>query len=479
MNKKRTLIITISCICLLVVAVGCLFFFEFFFKINGRSTEIVRVNSVYREKGANVYHRGKKYKAESATNINTSKVGEYKVTYFAKDRKHYKNKKVIVIDDIKPSIVLENKTVDLEYGKEYEDEGFIAIDNYDGVITDKVEMVKHIDNQLGNYTVEYLVSDSSGNAAKYVRNVVVKDTTPPEIKLNRKNNSFVILGGEFNKDDFTAIDNYDGDITDKVIVSGEVDTNKEGLYEVTYTVSDSNGNENVLKTTVNVQPKATSGIPVLMYHWFYDDTSGEQAGERNAHNYIAKTNYEKQLKYLKDSNFYFPDWQELIDFIDGKIDLPKKSVILTDDDCVESFFRVALPLNVQYEVPVTSFCITKKNTWQSFVDTPFLDFESHTENMHERACKGVIDGKVMCSKYEDVYNDIKISIEKLNGNSYAFAYPFGHYNDNTIKALKENNVQLAFTINDGRVKKSANKYKLPRVRISKGTSLSSYKKLVG
>ena len=35
-----------------------------------------------------------------------------------------------------------------------------------------------------------------------------------------------------------------------------------------------------------------------------------------------------------------------------------------------------------------------------------------------------------------------------------------------------------FTINSGRVKRGANKYKLPRVRISKGTSISQYQKLV-
>ena len=475
--KKKVLIITIVCVSLLVVALSCLFFFEHFFKLNGKSTEVVRVNSVYKEDGAKIYYRGKKYNAEVEGEVNTSKVGEYNVTYSTKDKKHHKKRKVVVIDDVKPNLVLSNETVDLEYGSEYQDEGFAAIDNYDGDLTSKVEVVNHVDKDLGNYYVEYTVSDSSGNTAKKIRNVIVKDTTKPEIKLNRKVNSYVIQGGEFNPKDFTAVDNYDGDVTDKVVVSGEVDTSKEGLYEVTYTVSDSNGNEEVLKTTVNVQPKA-SNVPVLMYHWFYDDVAGEKAGERNTHNFISKTNYESQLKYLKESNFYFPDWQELIDFIDGKIDLPKKSVILTDDDCVESFFRVAVPLNVQYDIPITSFCITKKDTWQSSVGIPVLDFESHTENMHERSCKGKWDGKVMCSKYDDIYNDIKVSVEKVC-NKYAFAYPFGHYNDDTIKALKENGIQLAFTINDGRVKRKANKYKLPRVRISKGTSLSSYKKLVG
>ena len=83
----------------------------------------------------------------------------------------------------------------------------------------------------------------------------------------------------------------------------------------------------------------------------------------------------------------------------------------------------------------------------------------------------------MCTQYEDIFNDIKTSIEKV-GNTYSFAYPFGHYNDDTIEALKANGIKLAFTINNGKVKRKANKYKLPRVRISKDTSINKYKELL-
>ena len=212
--KKKILIITISCVSLLVVALGCLFFFEYVFRVYGKSTEVVRVNSVYKDKGAKVYHRWKKYNAEVEGEVNTSKVGEYSLTYSSKDRKHHRKRKVIVIDDIEPNIVLSNETVDLEYGHEYEDIGYVAIDNYDGDITDQVKVISNIDSQLGKYTVEYLVSDSSGNTAKKVRNVIVKDTTKPEIKINRKKHSYVILGGEFNPNDYTAIDNLNTNLSE-------------------------------------------------------------------------------------------------------------------------------------------------------------------------------------------------------------------------------------------------------------------------
>lgn len=47
-------------------------------------------------------------------------------------------------------------------------------------------------------------------------------------------------------------------------------------------------------------------------------------------------------------------------FIDKKIELPKKSVILTIDDGNETFFALAVPIIEKYQVPVTSFVITSE-----------------------------------------------------------------------------------------------------------------------
>ena len=50
--------------------------------------------------------------------------------------------------------------------------------------------------------------------------------------------------------------------------------------------------------------------------------------------------------------------------------------------------------------------------------------------------------------------------------------------EDSIKALKDSGIKLAFTINSGRVRKGNNKYLLPRVRISKGTTINQFKNLV-
>lgn len=330
-------------------------------------------------------------------------------------------------------------------------------------------------SKLGEYEVTLESHEKYAINTKKKVKVYVVDDEKPIITL--KDNDIVIdYKEDYMEPGYTAKDNYDGDITDKVTTIGSVNTKKVGLYKVTYKVSDSSNNETILETTINVQKKNTKGIPVMMYHWFYDDTKGEDITKKpNNHNYISKTNFEKQIKYLVDNNYYFVTWDELNDYIDKKIDLPEKSIILTDDDGVKSFYEIAYPITLKYNVPITSFVITNKVVWKNYLNKDYLDMQSHTDSMHVRSCtKGKWDGKAMCESYKNIYNDLMTTKDKLKDNPTIFAYPFGHYSDDFIKALKDSGFKMAFTINSGRVKKGANKYKLPRVRVSRGTTLNQF-----
>ncbi|MEG2739728.1 immunoglobulin-like domain-containing protein, partial [Clostridium sp.] len=53
----------------------------------------------------------------------------------------------------------------------------------------------------------------------------------------------------------TAEDTEDGNITKDIKVIGEVNTNKPGKYEITYEVTDSDGNKTMVKRIVTVNPK--------------------------------------------------------------------------------------------------------------------------------------------------------------------------------------------------------------------------------
>ena len=77
-----------------------------------------------------------------------------------------------------------------------------------------------------------------------------KDVTAPELRLNGDAEITMAVGTEFVDPGYTATDDYDGDVTSKVVVSGTVNNAKAGTYELTYTVSDTAGNTTSKKRTV-------------------------------------------------------------------------------------------------------------------------------------------------------------------------------------------------------------------------------------
>ena len=333
--------------------------------------------------------------------------------------------------------------------------------------------------KVGEYKINYNISSVIlKNMATKTRIVKVIDNINPEIKL-KGNNVKIYVGEKYNEPGYSASDNYDGEITKDVKVTNNIDTAKVGKYEVVYSVIDSSGNKHEIKRTVEVEKKPVvtysysggggSGLPVLMYHFFYDASKG-QKGQDN--NWMEISDFENQMKYLSDNGYYFPSWDEVADFVDGKISLPKKSIVITADDAHNSFFELAVPVINKYNVKATSFVITRWTGERvlSKYRGGNVQFETHTHNMHQGGCSG---GLIKCISYEEGMADLKQSIE-IVGSKKAIAYPFGDYNDHAIKMLKDTGIKLAFTTAYGKVYKGMDKLKLPRVRMNKGTSLNGF-----
>ena len=80
------------------------------------------------------------------------------------------------------------------------------------------------------------------------------DTTVPVITLLGSDPVTVEVGVAYTDAGATATDNYDGDLTTSIVVSGSVDVNTVGSYTLSYDVTDSSGNEaTTLTRTVNVE----------------------------------------------------------------------------------------------------------------------------------------------------------------------------------------------------------------------------------
>ena len=209
------------------------------------------------------------------------------------------------------------------------------------------------------------------------------------------------------------------------------------------------------------------GLPVLMYHFFYDKNKTEGKDE----NWIEISDFEEQMKYLADNNFYFPTWKEVENYIDGKTELPEKSVVVTVDDGDPSFFELAVPIIQKYNIQATSFVIAYWYGDRAENKEKNISYQSHSYDMHKGGSNG--KGVMLSWEYDKIIEDLKLSQETL-GDANIFCYPFGQYNELDVKALKDTGFKLAFTTQGGRVKKGASKFELPRVRVSKSTSIKAF-----
>ena len=385
--------------------------------------------------------------------------------------------KTISENTAKPEIhLIGAEEISLNLGETYEEQGAEAKLNEDKLTP---EIMGEVDTNIpGEYIIKYTVANKKGkNETTVKRRVLVKDNIAPTIELKGEDTIKLFVGDKYEEKGASANDNIDGDLTSNIEIIGSVDTSKPENYEIEYKIKDSAGNQATAKRKVIVSEKkkiattsSKSGLPVLMYHFFYD--KNVSSGKDN--NYMEISDFEDQIKYLTDNNFYFPTWQEVEDYIDGKINLPSKSVVITVDDGDDSFFELAVPIIQKYNAKATSFVITSWYGYRANNKQANISYQSHSDCMHEGA-----NGKgVMLSwSYDKILEDVKQSSQTLGGST-VFCYPFGHYNDLDKRVLKDAGYRLAFTTECGRVYKGSDKFALPRVRMSKGVSLSTFASMV-
>ena len=153
---------------------------------------------------------------------------------------------------------------------------------------------------------------------------------------------------------------------------------------------------------------ARRGLSVLMYHNVYDPLD-PPAGQTINDNYITTDTLEEELKYLTDEGYSFPDWEEVRRYIDGEIDLPEKSVVLTFDDGTDGFKKNGIPLLKKYNVPATAFIIVSRNgdKWVADRDKyPDVDLESHSYDMHKAGGRIGHGGIMTALTYDQVLSDL-------------------------------------------------------------------------
>ncbi len=106
--------------------------------------------------------------------------------------------------------------------------------------------------KLGSYLLKYTAANGGRVTTDY-RLVHVVDTEVPSIRLNGAEYYTMSVGQPYAELGCVATDNYDGDVSDRVQVTGKVDLQTPGEYLLTYTVTDSYDNTASITRTVCVE----------------------------------------------------------------------------------------------------------------------------------------------------------------------------------------------------------------------------------
>lgn len=141
----------------------------------------------------------------------------------------------------------------INVGDRYEDYFTATFRGYD--VTRDVKIISNVyDTKLGTYQLTFTYLDGRKEYA-VTKNIEIKDLVPPVILLRGGDEDFVKVGSNYIEKGYTANDNYDSNLSDKVVISGNVNTNVSGTYELVYSVTDSNNNKASKKRIVHVMEK--------------------------------------------------------------------------------------------------------------------------------------------------------------------------------------------------------------------------------
>ncbi|MBC2190607.1 LPXTG cell wall anchor domain-containing protein [Listeria booriae] len=191
----------------------------------------------------------------TANDVDTSQEGTYHVTYSVTDSDENTTTKqitVTVTSNDAPTIEAPDHT--LKKGTEFDPMSEVsATDKEDGDVTKEIKITANdVDtSQEGTYHVTYSVTDSDENTTTKEITVTVTSNDAPTItatdKTLKRGDTFDALA------EVSAADKEDGDLTNAIkITANNVNTNKEGIYQITYSVTDSDDNTTTKDVTVIV-----------------------------------------------------------------------------------------------------------------------------------------------------------------------------------------------------------------------------------
>ncbi|MCJ8306757.1 MAG: DUF5011 domain-containing protein [Nitrosopumilus sp.] len=148
---------------------------------------------------------------------------------------------------------------------------------------------------LGVTIINWTATDSSGNTATDYQTITLQDTTPPVLTLNGESLITIPYNSEYIDARATATDLVDGNLTESIVITTQVDTKIPNTYTITYDVVDSYGNQAISISRI----VTVSSIPIDDINDARVDYSASTLTVTEGESLIIKLQYDAPLQNNK------------------------------------------------------------------------------------------------------------------------------------------------------------------------------------
>lgn len=218
-------------------------------------------------------------------------------------------------------------------------------------------------------------------------------------------------------------------------------------------------------------PREETVVRVLLYHSI---GRGAQRPGTKPHELLA------QLDLAQELGIEVVRLSQLLDFLDGNLELPRHVAVITIDDGERNGFLLAYPILKQRGLPFTLGLATEAieshgtrgtMTWEDvreMVDSGLCELASHS--VSHRFMTALSDQEIRAE-----LDDSRATIEARTGHRpEAFFYPLGA-NDFRVRELtRQSGYRAAFVAHGGPTVTTTPRFRIPRYDVKAGLPLRTF-----
>ena len=198
---------------------------------------------------------------------------------------------------------------------------------------------------------------------------------------------------------------------------------------------------------------------------------------------ISISEFKKQMKWLYKKGYTTLNCEEFYLWFQGKLNFPKKTLLITFDDGTIGHAKYSIPILKKYNLKGIFFIIGKHTLKgnKEYIDYNNLnklkkeysniDFQSHTFDLH---ILNKFYNKTFEESKSEIFRDILLQSILFNFTKF-LAYPYGYTTSEMIKIYKNSSIKMAFIFGSYKLStRKDNIYGISRIPINVNEDFSYF-----